>query len=449
MPKFSLLNLMRGIGLLGFVLATARFGSRTDGGREVAYRPASILLSICTGLLIYGIASQTVDLWKAWPKWKSAGRQERDGWRVAVGIRAAIVLGLFGFSVYPPEANPIKLGQWGYEEFVFRLLWDSRQAMPLLLLSGLCLTPWYWRDRSRQYNTHWSARLATCGAMALALALAWHERSSIVGLVHIAIYGVVQSQPLWLNAQSPIPSPIDTIQIRAGANVAYGTGAMAIGAFCLLWNAARVQNAIAKLAVYLASLLAMFVSCLGIYALHSTYIPRSSPFILAESIYQNPQAVTVLIITSIICGGFIAGWMQVKATPTYEVSWRKAIYVHETRFFFELLVLTLTVTYSQLLANVAQQLFEILTWSPRRDFVRELWYVLAAIGYESIHMAIWIPALHGLFCQHRLSPSSLEVTPASFSLSRFLLGTPVWAVSVYCVAESALWSSFFYWITPL
>jgi hypothetical protein len=443
--QFSLLHFIYAIALIAFGLAAAR---------KDRYEFQSILNAICVGILLYGITLQIFDLWKARSAWIDANIQEKNGWRLAIVARIAILLGLT-WTLLKPETNFIQSSNLppGLEEFLSYMTLYQEFVPPLVLVFALSLAPCFWREKPNPASWRSLSRLIQVAILAIVATVAWHEYSYFLSLIHIAIQGVALNQSISTSAQpTAIPSPTPQA-LAAGAQIAYSAIACSLAAIMFFANSfvngqSRSQSALRWL-MRVTAILALGGSAYAILLLYKIYVPESSPLIVTETAYAHPARIVAIIVGALLSGGAFAYWRQRRRTAPVWRHWRRDFYPHETRLFLEVFLFAQILQQLPFWTSVAKGCFEFITFQFTADKWRSLWWpIIATIAHSGIQFAPFLLALSGLLHHQLQATSSSEETPSPFSIIRFLLETFFWAAAAYCLAESIIWSGFYYHITP-
>ncbi len=190
--KFSILHLIQAIWLVGFVMAAARWEEYSFSG---------FLLAVCVGFLSWGLAVQAGDLWKARSQWREASWLERNGLWLAIGVRVVVGAALVIFSLW--DFTPWIVGptyEQGYlTEQQQKLATASEAIFPILLLYGLLIAPWHWIRSASRPSTRILLTGASILALAAMLALMWFQASTPATFIHVAIQGVHNRVPFYLD----------------------------------------------------------------------------------------------------------------------------------------------------------------------------------------------------------------------------------------------------------
>lgn len=437
--RFSILHLAYAIALIAFALAASR---------DEEYAFSALLRSTCVGILIFGLASQSLDLWKARSQWNSATWEERNGWRLAIIVRCLVIGGLLYSSFATVE-------MWLYSrdpddsEFNLRVEAVSNAFEPMMLICGFSFAPWCWGRASATWKRVVDGVIALLALSAL-LAVTWYGASFMTSMIHVAIHGASLAEPIHLDTISPARTP-DLIQFTHVASMRAGLAlGLGIAAAFALYARSRVAKLWMQIPLWALAAISVAASMSQILWLKQVAFPRISP-LLAEGVAKmEPRLEGTIAGACLFIGALAILWMEIGRSPLSSRRWRpEGWYLHETRFFYELLVFSIVVENVEVFHQVMGIFSEIgsLLGGNFSGLFVSVMGVISGFFYEPLQMAILLLSLGGLFQRRKTTPSELDQTPAPASPLALILGTPIVALCAYLIAESMLWSNFFYWIT--
>lgn len=440
--RFSLLNLAYAIALIAFSLAASR---------DEGYTFSALLRSGCVGVLIYGLALQSLDLAKARLRWNSATWEEGAGRRMAILVRCLVIIGLI-YCSFADVGSLLETTVPEDSEFNIRVDAVSDALEPLMLICGLAFAPWCWR----RTNADWKKRLdvlIALTALAALLAVTWYSASFMTAMVHIAIHGVSLSEPIQLDTLSPSRTSA-WIQFTHEASFrAWSALGLAIAGAGALYMGGRTKHAWLRYLLWAVATISVTVSLRQVLWLKQVAFPRISP-LLAGSVHElEPRLIGVIAGAALFIGALSILWIEVGRPPEQARSWRRTLaYPQETRFFYELLVFSIALENLEIFQQIMAFFGEFGSIVSSLGFnVSDIWVsligVLSTFFYEPLQMAILVLALGGLFHRRKDQPFELAQTPGPASIPALILGIPVAALCTYLIAEAMLWSNFLYWIT--
>lgn len=443
--RFSLLHLAQAIALIAFALAASR---------EEEYAFSALLRSGCVGVLLYGLACQVVDLWKARRHWESASGEEWNGLWLAIFLRLLVMASLL-FSAFSSLDSWLRNTDRDFDEFNTRLEAVANAIEPLTLVCGLALaTSGLPRVAPSRRDSRW--RQGINGAIALGalgglVALTWFEASFVPALVHIAINGVVLNQPLHLDKSSSAQMASLVAFTREALSCSFWSLGLALGAGIVLYAQSRLRRIGLRALLVLTAAGMAGGSASVILWLKQVALPRISPLLASNNIVDSDPLMGRMIAgTCLVVGALAMLWMESSRMSLIARPWRRTgWYPQETRFFYEVLLFSLAVENAEIFHEVMglfSQVGPILTGN-----VGGVWVSLTGVfmGFlqEPMQLAILALGLGGLLARRKDAPSAIEQTPAPVSLLTLLMGAPIAAICAYLIAESMLWSNFLYWIS--